>query len=769
MRKWFFLSVFITISFQFAIAQGNYTVKGIVKDKETGEVIPYASVYTEKPQKGVSTDENGFYSITLPNDSITIFFNSFGYLSQSRKIFLNGDKEINVELDVEITEIEEVVIEIAPKKEELETTQMSTIKISSKDAKLIPAFMGEVDLIKILSLKPGVQSGGEGSSGLYVRGGGPDQNLILLDGGLVYNPNHLFGFFSVFNSDAVKDVELYKGGFPSQFGGRLSSVVEVNMNEGNKDSIAVSGGIGLISSRLTLDGPIKKGKHTFLISARRTYFDVFTRMYNKANEDNNNFNPIPDYYFQDFNTKLTFDLGKRDKLYVTGYLGRDVFGFNNKEFKFSFNWGNTLGAVRWTHYYNEKLSSNITFVATDYKYLIKNQVQDFSFRLGSKITDYNLKADYTSYYSDKHTIKYGANAVFHHFVIGRLRAGSEDNTVQFNSGRVINAGDFALYLSDDYTHNARWKFNTGLRLSSFYTIDYKKFFYGLEPRFSARYKMNEKTSLKASYARMYQYLHLVTNSGASLPTDIWYPSNPIIRPQRSDQVALGITRDIRKGKFILTDEVYYKLMKRQVDLRDGAQIFSNPNLDQEFVFGTGWSYGNELYLEKAQGKTTGWIGYTLSWTERKFDDINNGKKFYARYDRRHDVNVVAIHRLSKKINLTGTFVYGSGSWMSLPIGRMILQNINGAGTMIVPIYTERNSFRMPPYYRLDLGLVWKFKPKWGESDLTVSIYNVLNRRNPYFIYFEELKNSDDTQTVGFVAKQVSLFPIMPSLTYNFKF
>jgi hypothetical protein len=762
--------LFVLFSFVSAsgFAQETFTISGHFKDKETGEPLPYANIFSEKHQKGASSDESGYYSIKLPKDSITLIFSSFGYLSQTKKIYLDKDMQIDVTFETEVVEVEEVVIQVNPHKQELESTQMSTFKLTTKEAKLIPAFMGEVDLLKTLQLKPGVQSGGEGQSGIYVRGGGPDQNLIMLDEALVYNPNHLFGFFSVFNSDAIKEVELYKGGFPSQFGGRLSSVVDIRMHEGNKEKFSGAGGIGVIASRLTLEAPIKKGKSSILISGRRTYFDIFTRMLNKANKNTPDYNPIPDYYFYDFNTKLSFQLGKRDHLTVTGYLGRDIFKFNSNNFDFKFNWGNSLANVRWTHDYNSKLYSNISLIVTDYKYNITNSLDKFSFSLGSQIRDYTTKADFNYFHSNKHTIKFGGQATLHEFSLGRLKASSDDGSVAFQSGRSLSAIESGLYVSDDWNLGARWKLNSGLRLSGFQNIQYNQFFLGLEPRFAARYKVNEKVSLKGSYARMFQYMHLVTNSGASLPTDMWYPANNIVKPQRSDQVAGGVTISLWKDKLLLTDEVYHKWMKRQIDLRDGADIYTNPNIDGEFVVGKGWSYGNEIYLEKKEGKTTGWIGYTLSWTWRQFDAINNGEKFHARYDRRHDISVVIIHQLSKRVNVTATWVYGSGNWISLPIGRMFYQNIPGSDPTAVPIYTTRNSFRMAAYHRLDLGLVWKFKPKWGESDLTFSIYNAYNRSNPYFVYFAESKDKDGN-VIGYKAKQVRLFPIIPSVTYNFKF
>jgi hypothetical protein len=763
----FFIALFFLFSFDSVLAQEQFTISGHIKDKETGEYLIGASVFSSETKKGTNANNYGFYSITLPKDSLTLVFSFFGYKELKKRILLNQNLQLNIYLEIDVKELETIVIETDPHEKELETTQMSTIKITPKEAKLIPAFMGEVDLLKVLQLKPGVQSGGEGNSGLYVRGGGPDQNLIILDEAPVYNASHLFGFFSVFNPDAVKSVELYKGGFPSQFGGRLSSVVDIKMNDGHKNKFAGSGGIGIIASRITLEAPIKKDKSSFIISGRRTYFDIFTRQINNSNKDKANYTPIPDYYFYDFNVKVNFDIGEKDRIFISGYFGKDVFGFHQDNFDFKFKWGNATSTLRWNHIYNSKLFSNISLIFSDYNYEIENKFSSFSFNLGSKIRDFNFKADYDYFASDKHNIKFGTQAIYHQFTVGRLKAGSDDGKISFSSGENLDAIDIAFYVSDDYTLNARWKFNAGMRYSGFFNDN--KFFSGIEPRFSARYRVNEKISLKNSYSRMYQYIHLVSNSGASLPTDIWYPANNTVKPQRSDQVASGITISLWDDKLLLTDEVYYKWMKRQIDFKDGAQIFANPNLVQEFVVGKGWSYGNEIYLEKKKGKTTGWIGYTLSWTWRQFDVINDGNKFPARYDRRHDVSIVLIHKISERVSATATWVYGTGNAVSLPIGRFLLQDVTTAQPLVVPEYLDRNSFRMPSYHRLDLGLVWKFKPKWGESDLTFGVYNAYNRRNAYFIYYEEVKDAQGQQTLKFRPKLVALFPILPSITYNFKF
>lgn len=750
-----------------AKAQTNFSVSGYVKDAETGEDLVGASVYAPALNKGTTTNAYGYFSLSLPADSVRLVISYIGYQQVSRQMLLNRHTQITIMLAPEKKELQEVVVQAESLQEKIDQTQMSVEKLNIREIKLVPAIFGEVDIIKVLQLKPGIQSGGEGATGLYVRGGGPDQNLVLLDEATVYNAAHLFGFFSIFNSDAVKGVDLYKGDFPAQYGGRLSSVVDVKLKDGNDQKFAGTGGIGLIASRLTLEAPLAKDKSSFILSGRRTYFDLFTRQLNRANRDKEDYNEIPDYYFYDLNAKVNYDLGEKDRLFISGYLGRDKFGFQGENFNFNFNWGNNAATVRWNHIFSPKVFSNTSLIYSDYKYSIENKFDIFSFTLGSDIRDIGAKTDLYYTPNANHTIRFGGQYTYHTFGVGRLQADSEDGTVAFSSGQRLYGSELGAYVASDLSAGARWRFNSGLRISAFENKG--KWFGGLEPRLAARYKVSQNTSLKASAARMYQYVHLVANSGASLPTDVWYPSGRGIRPQRSDQLAGGVSTLLFKGKLLISNEVYYKWMKNQLDFRDGAQLFVNPRLEEEFVFGKGWGYGNEIYLEKKEGRTTGWVGYTLSWTYRKFSDINNGRPFFPRYDRRHDISAVIIHEFSRRLSFTTTWVYGTGNAISLPVGRFLVQDINGSNFTVVPEYLERNSFRMAPYHRLDLGLVWKFFPRWGESDLTFSAYNVYNRRNPFFIYFEEVRDQQTDIITGFKAKQVSLFPVIPSVTYNFKF
>ncbi len=750
-------------------AQTQYKISGSLRDSQTGEGLIGANAAIPELAKGATTDVAGNFTFSVPEGNYTIQFSYLGYATISRQITVNKDQTFHIKLTTETSQLNEVVIEAGSLSEKLTTTQMGLEKLSVREAKLLPALFGEVDLLKVLQLKPGVQSGGEGTSGLYVRGGGPDQNLFLIDDATVYNASHLFGFFSIFNPDAVHSVDLYKGGFPAQYGGRLSSVVDIKMREGNKERFETTGGIGLIASRLTVEGPIQKNKSSFLLSGRRTYFDVFTRQYNKIMEGTEDFDPIPDYYFYDLNGKASFQIGERDKLFFTGYFGNDVFGFSSKNgFNFDFAWGNKVGLLRWNHQFSPKLYSNTTVYVSDYNYNITNRAAGRRFNLGSSIRDYSIRTDFDYQLDDAHTLKAGLTGTKHNFGVGRLSGGTDDGSVSFNSEIAHEGSEYGLYLSDDYVVNSRLALNYGFRVSGF--LKDTSFFAGFEPRVSARYNLSESLTLKGSYTRMVQYVHLVTNSGASLPTDVWYPSNSRVKPQLSNQVAVGISKLFSEGKFLFTNEVYYKWMNRQIDFRDGAQLFVNKDLDDEFIFGKGHSYGSEFYFEKKLGKTTGWLGYTLSWTNRRFPDINQGKTFPTRFDRRHDITFVMMHKLNERIHFTSSWVYGTGSTYSVPLGKAVFQDIPFGDTQYVPLYAqERNNYRLAAYHRLDLGMVYQLRPKRGESDLTFSIYNVYNRRNPYFIYIDPIRNGDETKILGFRAKQVSLFPVIPSITYNFKF
>ena len=762
-------------------SQQNFTISGKVTDAENGETLIAATVYATLQGEGANTNEYGFYSLTLPGgDSVQVEFSYVGFQNVVRTVFLDKNITLDVEMGAGI-QLQEVVVKANSYREQIQSTEMSVENISMRDVKALPVLLGESDIIKTIQLKPGIPSGAEGTTGLYVRGGGSDQNLIVLDEALVYNANHLFGFFSTFNSDAVKDVKLFKGGFPAQYGGRLSSVIDVKLKEGNNKEFAGQGGLGLIASRLTLEGPIQKGRSSFIVSGRRTYFDLITAQINKGNEGKENYNPIPDYYFYDLNAKLNFELGPKDKLFLSGYFGRDVFGFDGGFFNFDFYWGNATGTARWNHVFGPKLFSNTTFTFSDYKYNIANKISDFSFELGSNIQDANLKTDFYFAPSNKHTVRFGGSATYHQFTVGRLKAGSKDGTVSFEAGEDFDGVEMGVYVSDEWEPSDRFALNAGLRLSGF--ANGNAFYTGLEPRLAGVYNVNPLFSVKASYARMFQYLHLVSNSGVSLPTDVWYPSTERVKPQRSDQVAAGVSFAVGDW-FMVTNEYYFKWLDNQLDFIDGAELFANSDLEGEFAIGKGYAYGIELQLEKTTGRLTGWIGYTLSRIRRgefvplRSDAVfGEGNAYFSpRYDRTHDVSVVLMYELSRRWQLSATWVYGSGDLYWLPPGRFSFQDVPGAQFQaLVPVYENRNNYRLIPYHRLDLGITWRFFPKWGESDLTINVINAYDRRNAFFIYlepeFQEVNAGGSIIQIPerIAARQVSLFPILPSITYNFKF
>ncbi|MCH2023883.1 MAG: TonB-dependent receptor [Saprospiraceae bacterium] len=755
-----------------------HTISGVVKNQSNGETLIGANIYLADGVTGTITNEYGFYSLTLPSDSIEVTFSYLGLISVSHSLYLTVDTILNVELDDGLF-IEEITVNANSNQEKVNSTQMGMDEITVKEAKEIAAIFGEVDVIKVLQLKPGVQSGSEGSSGLFIRGGGADQNHFILDEAPVYNPSHLFGFFSTFNADAIKNVKLYKAGFPSEFGGKLSSVIDIRMREGNRKKFNVTGGLGLISSRLTVEGPIVKDKGSFILSGRRTYVDVFTAAFNEGNKDNEDWVQIPNYSFYDINLKANYDLGDKDRLFLSGYFGRDVFLYKADDINFNFEWGNANATLRWNHIVSSKLFVNTSFTFSDYLYDINNTFDEFDLRLGSGIRDFNLKTDFSWFPSSKHKIKFGLNSIYHRFSVGRFSAGNGTN-LNFEAGSEFHAGEFAAYFSDDWAISSKVKLLTGLRLSGFYNEG--QFYWAAEPRFALKYSVHQNVSLKANYSRMAQYIHLVSTSGASLPTDVWYPSNERVKPQFSDLVSAGVSIALGKD-FYISGEGYYKWMHNQIDFRDGANLIVNDELDKEFIFGKGYSYGGEIYLEKKNGMIRGWIGYTLSWTWREFELVNDGIPYHPRHDRRHDISIVVMWdipwaRKKFPLTLSATWVYGTGNATSLPTGRYIMSGIIGQNPyQFVPLYTERGSFRMPAYHRLDLGLVWKLFPqskKRFKSDLTISVYNVYNRRNAFFMYIDAVyadggNGFNSTQLPEkFEAKTVSLFPIIPTITWNFK-
>jgi hypothetical protein len=772
--KLFLVLSFIGFQQGVSFAQSKTTFFGTITDGETGETLIGAKVEIIDANKATVTNEYGFYSITIPStDTIVISASYIGMETFYLRLPGMNDTKWNIELMPGTTTLDEVIIVADQLRDKMSSTQMSMEQISAKTSKVLPALFGEVDIIKTLQLKAGVSSGSEGSTGLYVRGGAGDQNLIMLDEATVYNANHLFGFFSTFNSDAIKDVRLFKGGFPAQYGGRLSSVIDVRMKDGNNKKLSGSGGIGLITSRLTLEGPI--GENTsFVVSGRRTYVDLITNAINKSQEDKPDFNKIPGYNFYDLNAKINTKLGEKDRIYLSGYFGKDQFSLKDSTLDLGFSWGNATLTARWNHIFNNKLFANTSFIFSDYNYDISNEISGFSFSLGSKIRNYAGKMDFSYNPNSKHSIKMGISTTYYDFTVGRLKAGSDDGSISFSSGIDRTGMEYGLYISDEFEIIKNLKANAGLRLSGWTSNNY--FDGGIEPRLALLYEVNPRWSIKGGYARMKQYVHLISNSGISLPTDVWYPSTNAVHPQRSDQVSAGFSYLIAKG-LLLTNEYYYKWLKNQVDFRDGANLFLNDEIEREFEFGKGYAYGTEVSLEKDFGKLSGWIAYTLAFVKRGgFPGIMDGRYFSPRYDRRNDIKVVATYKFNRRWTASATWVYGSGDLAWLPGGRALFQDIKGGSIdPVTPIYGDRNTFRLPAYHRGDISVIYYMFPKWGESNLSLSIYNVYDRRNPYFLTLEtEFKTVKQGEVEVKIpekisARQVSLFPILPSITWNFNF
>lgn len=770
--------IFFFFSLIFAIpswAQTNkYTISGYIKDGQTGETLIGASVAVkELTNVGTMANEYGFYSLTLPEGTYTFMVQSFGYVSQDTILALNSNIKMDFTLSEEIMELEEVVITTERKNENITQTQMGVEKLEMKEINKIPVLMGEKDVLKTMQLIPGIKSAGEGNTGFYVRGGGADQNLILLDEAPVYNASHLLGFFSVFNSDAIKDVTVYKGGMPAEYGGRLSSVIDIKMNEGNNKKFGASGGIGLISSRLAVEGPIVKEKGSFNIYGRRSYADLFLKLSpEEALRDSK-------LYFYDLNAKANYWLNDNNRIFVSGYFGRDVLGFRDL---FGFDWGNTTGTVRWNHFYNDKLFSNTSLIFSNYSYKIKINFNDNDIFITSKIRDYNLKQDFQYYANPRNKLKFGFNTIYHKIVPGEISLSNASGDSEENFTNKY-AWENAAYISHDLKLTPKLNFIYGIRLTAFSALgggdfydinsngeitdtttygsgEFVKTYINPEPRFAVSYIINENSSVKAGFARTTQNLHLLSNSTSGNPTDLWIPSSKYIKPEIADQVSLGYFRNFNKDKYQFSTEVYYKNLKNQIDFKNGAQLNFNETVETELLLGKGRAYGIEFFLKKKFGKLNGWIGYTLSRTERKFDQINDGNYFPAKQDRTHDISIVAIYELTPKWSLSATWVYNTGNAVTFPSGKY---QVNG---QVVNYYTERNGYRMPAYHRMDLGANWQVKKtEKFESSWTFSIYNAYARANAYTISFRP-SETDPTKTE---AVQTTLFKLVPSFTYNFKF
>lgn len=800
MRKLYLLLLLISVS-AISFSQ-NAVVSGFVSDVQSSEKLINATVYESESSKGCVTNVYGFYSLSLPKGQHILEYSFVGYKKKVITIDLQADKVMNIDLEPN-TSIDEITVQGNGSEATVRSSQMSMVELPVSSIQSLPSLLGEKDVIKAIQLLPGVQSGAEGTSGFYVRGGGPDQNLILLDGVPVYNVDHLFGFFSVFNSDAVRNVTLYKGGFPARFGGRLSSVLDIRMKEGDMKEFHGNLSVGLISSKLNLEGPIIKDKTSFNISGRRTYLDLLTSPIIKTFSRNST-GTTSDfrYYFYDVNAKINHKFSDRSRLYLSLYNGKDIatgdseehyFNMNEERWDrdgFGLNWGNTTAALRWNYMFSNKLFSNTTLTYSKYRFNIsennekessyKGITEFYSTEYMSGINDFSLKTDFDYYPLPGHQIKYGAGVTLHRFSPGvnAFRELEEDATAATDTtygNKTIKAVEAGIYLEDNFTLGSRFEINAGLHLSTFNVQ--QKFYASLQPRISGRYLASEKLSFKAAFSTMQQYVLLLNNSRISLPTDLWVPVTSKIKPQNSWQIAAGAVYDLGKG-IDLSVEGFYKKMNNLVEYKEGASYFSAGEGWESLVErGKGWSYGVELLLRKRVGNTTGWLGYTWSKSERQFDNINFGEVYPARYDRRHDISLVLTHKFSERFDIGMNWVFGTGNAFTLPTQtyQTISMEDNYWGvTPTVNHFDRRNNYRMPDYHRLDISFNFHKQKKHGERTWSLGLYNAYSRLNPFYVYYgvdEDVPVYYQNQMIGHkkALKQFSLFPVIPSITYSYKF
>lgn len=789
----FLFVVFCIVAIQ-SYAQSTVKIAGYVKDSTNGETLIGATIYIKELATGGQTNEYGFYTLSVPPGTYTLVITYPGFSKQEsqKKILDNTSLSFNL-APLGFTS-SEVVISSQRTNRNVTSTEMSRLEITGNQIKELPVVLGEPDVLKAITLLPGIKSGGEASTGFYVRGGGPDQNLVMMDEGVIYNPSHLLGFLSVFNTDAVRNVEIIKGGMPAQYGGRLSSILNVSMKEGNNKKTEVNGGIGLISSRLSVEGPIKKDKSSFLIAGRRTYIDAVVRPFLPDSLKGNG------YYFYDFNAKANYVINDKNRIYLSVYHGRDVFSFRspqNRDINFSTSWGNTMASFRWNKVISNNMFGNLSIVYNQYD--LNNQFEfgqnnfKIVFNATSGIRDWNAKYDIQHKASAKHQLRYGVNYTFHTFQPG-IASGQAGANLINNSIQNQYAHEGAAYFQDEWKISNRLSANIGLRYVIFNVVGpYTENIFddnnlpigtgevwrrgesivqydGWEPRAAVTYLLTSQSSLKASFTRTYQFLHLATTSGANFPADLWIPSSRLVQPQLAYQYAMGYFRNFDNNNYESSIEAYYKPMLNQIEFEPGTQLFFNQNLERSIISGRGLSYGVEFFLKKKTGNTTGWFGYTWSRTTRQFDELNNGQPFFYRYDRTHDFSLVISQVISKKWNANVVFVYGTGNAITLPSSRMPFRigfdaNTGDPSFLFVDIYDQINSFRMPAYHRMDIGFTYMHKKteKW-ESSWNFSVYNVYNRANPFFIYF-----FPDIEAREVKAYMVYLFPILPSVAWNFKF
>lgn len=754
--------------------QRVFSVSGTIRDERSGETLTGASIgFVGHAGLGVLTNSYGFYSITLPVGQYQMIVSFSGYAPDTIKVDLNKNLILNGKLSSGNTQLEQVVITSGRRTSNILKTPPGLQKLNVEDLKDVPVLLGEKDVLKTIQLLPGVKSAGDGSSGFFVRGGSADQNLILLDEAPVYNASHLLGFFSVFNSDALKDVSLYKGGMPAVYGGRLASVEDIKMKDGNDQRFGGSGGIGLIASRLNLEGPIVKDKGSFIVSARRTYLDLFTPLASDTNIKKSTL------YFYDVNLKANYKLGEKDRVYLSGYFGKDVFNFHNGA---GVDWGNSTATFRWNHIFSNKVFSNTSLIYSNYNYNTQYTQSSDDVRVTSGITDYQLKEDINYYLNPKNRFDIGFDLIYHRTQPGQAvsGAGSKYNDTTLEKKYAM---ENAIYASHEWTPGNKWKVTYGIRLTTLsvmgpgnlYTYDaagdiltktyyaggkIAKTYLNPEPRIAISYQLNEISSLKLAYDRNVQNIHLLNNSTSVSPTNVYLPTSNIVQPEIADQISAGYYRNSRERQYEFSSEVYYKTMQNQLDYKNNAILLGNNNVEADLLFGKGRAYGWENYIRKRTGRLTGWISYTLSRTERQIDGINNNGWYPATQDQTHNFDVVAIYKYNRKWTFSADFVYNTGNATTWPSGKF---PVDGAP---VYLYTRRNGYRLPAYNRLDLSATLLLKKTARfQSDLNFSLYNAYGQWNPYTITFQrDPQNPDKTQV-----QQTTLFRWIPSITYNFKF
>jgi len=756
------------------MGQQNYTLSGSVSDAETGEDLIGVTIYDLESSMGTTTNSYGFYSLSLPAGWYNIQYSYLGYTTLEYDVELNKNQTFNIELEPSQIALDAVTISAERRDKNITSAEMGVEKLNLQQIAVIPVLLGEKDVLKTIQLLPGISSSGEGSTGFNVRGGSMDQNMIMLDEAPLYSASHLMGFFSVFNADALKGVTVYKGGIPAYYGGRASSVLDITMNNGNRKKFSATGGIGLISTRLTIEGPILKDKMSFIVSGRRTYADVVAKALFKEDVVPNELS----MYFYDLNAKLNYSINDKNRIFVSGYFGSDVFGFKGL---MGTDWGNNTATLRWNHLFSDKLFSNTSVIYSKYNYGFQVGMDGMNMEMTSGIEDYSLKEDFTWFLNPNNTIKFGGGVIHHLFMPGELNSDGElDFELILDEKRAYESH---FYLQNEQKISGKLSANYGLRLSIFNQIgpgwiyeygedntpadssyfdsnESVKAYLGLEPRFSLNYILGSRSSVKVSYNRMAQYLQLLSNSTSGNPMDVWVPSSNNLKPLYVDQLALGYFRNFLDNTIETSAELYYKNIQNIADYENGANIMLNEHAEAYILSGLGRSYGLELYVKKKYGAFSGWISYTLSRTENKIEGINDFNWYPVKYDKTHDISIVGTYQVLPRLSLSAVWIYMTGNAVTFPSGKFVVDGFQ------IPYYTERNGYRMPHYHRMDVSINLKGKKrKKFESNWDLSVYNVYNRHNAYMINFQESEIVPGTTE----AVKLSLFGIVPSISYNFKF